>query len=166
MAGFAVRALGADPHRARELLRRSLQINPNSAIALTTAAWNEAMLANPDEGLAMLARAERLSPRDPKAWYMASAAALAHFAAGRFEQAAGRARAALAHNPRFPRTLRILAASLAKLGRTEEAASVMRKPLRLEPHLTIAELRWRLRHMHEDVLRPFVEGLRTAGLPD
>jgi TolB-like protein len=166
MAGFAVRALGADPHRARELLRRSLQINPNSAIALTTAAWNEAMLANPDEALAMLARAERLSPRDPKAWYMASAAALAHFAAGRFEQAAGRARAALAHNPRFTRTLRVLAASLAKLGRTEEAASVMRELLRLEPHLTVAELRWRLRHMHEDVLRPFVEGLSAAGLPD
>jgi TolB-like protein len=166
MAGFAVRALGADPHRARELLRRSLQINPNSAIALTTAAWNEAMLASPDEGLAMLARAERLSPRDPKAWYMASAAALAHFAAGRFEQAAGRARAALAHNPRFTRTLRVLAASLARLGRTEEAASVMRELLRLEPHLTVAELRWRLRHMHEDVLRPFVEGLSAAGLPD
>jgi TolB-like protein len=166
MAGFAVRALGADPHRARELLRRSLQLNPNSAIALTTAAWNEAMLANPGPALEMLRRAERLSPRDPRAWYMASAAALAHFAAGRFEQAVECAKAALAQNPRFTRTLRVLAASLAHLGRVECAARAMRELLRIEPHLTAEELRWRLRHMHGDVLEPFVEGLRVAGLPE
>ena len=99
MSAFAIRALGADAHRARELLGRSLQLNPNSAIALTTAAWNEAMLGNPQKALELLERAERLSPRDPRAWYMASAAALTHFAAGRFEEAVACAKRALAQNP-------------------------------------------------------------------
>lgn len=166
MSAFAVRALGADPHRARELLSRALQLNPNSAMALTTAAWNEGMLANSGKALEMLQRAERLSPRDPRAWYMASAAALAHFAGGQFEEASMYARRALSHNPRFTRTLRVLAASLAKLGHMGSAAQVMRSLLKIEPHLTVSKLRWRLRHMDEGLLGTFLEGLHLAGLPE
>ena len=166
MSAFAIRALGADAHRARELLSRSLQLNPNSAIALATAGWNEAMLGNPKKALELLQRAERLSPRDPRAWYVASAAVLAHFAAGQFEVAVACAKRALAQNPRFTRTMRGLAASLAKLGRIEEAKQTMKDLLRIEPHLTCTKLRWRLRHMDEAVLSPFLEGLRLAGLPE
>jgi tetratricopeptide (TPR) repeat protein len=165
-AGFAVRVLGADPQRAREFLDRSLQINPNSAIALATAAWNEVMLGNPGGAFELLRRAERLSPRDPRAWYMAGATAFAHMVAGQYEQAVGCARRALAHNPRFTRTLRVLAASLARLGRTESAGQVMQEILRIEPHLTLTKLRWRLRHMDESALSQFSEALRLAGLPE
>jgi TolB-like protein/Flp pilus assembly protein TadD len=166
MAGFAVRVLGADPQRAREFLDRSLQINPNSAIALATAAWNEVMLGNPVRAFALLQRAERLSPRDPRAWYMAGATAFAHLAAGQYEEAVSCARRALAHNPRFTRTLRVLAASLALLGRMESAAQVMQEILKIEPHLTLTKLRWRLRHMDEGLLKQFSAALRLAGLPE
>jgi TolB-like protein/Flp pilus assembly protein TadD len=166
MSAFAFRALGADVHRARELLGRSLQLNPNSAIALTTAGWNEGMLGNPHKAFELLQRAERLSPRDPRAWYMASAAALSHFAAGQFEEAVTCAKRALAQNPRFTRTLRVLAASLAKLDQMEGARQVIQDLLRIEPHLTVTKLRWRLRHMDETVLSPFLEGLGLAGLPE
>jgi TolB-like protein/Flp pilus assembly protein TadD len=166
MAGFAVRVLGGDPQRARELLDRSLQINPNSAIALATAAWNEVMLGNPMRALELLQRAERLSPRDPRAWYMAGAAAFAHFVEGQFEEAVRCAERALAHNPRFTRTLRVLAASLARLGRMDSAGQVMQEVLKIEPHLTLTKLRWRLRHMDEGVLKRFSEALRLAGLPE
>ena len=166
MAGFVVRVLGADPQRAREFLNRSLQINPNSAIALATAAWNEVMLGNPVRAFELLQRAERLSPRDPRAWYMAAAAAFAHMVAGQYEEAVSCAKRALAHNPRFTRTLRVLAASHARLGRMESAAQVMQEILKIEPHLTLTKLRWRLRHMDEGALNQFSEALRFAGLPE
>jgi len=123
------------------------------------------MLANSKKALEMLRRAERLSPRDPRAWYMASAAALAHFAGGQYEEASACARRALSENPRFTRTLRVLAASQAKLGRIESATQVIGDLLKIEPDLTVTKLRWRLRHMDESLLRTFLEGLALAGLP-
>jgi tetratricopeptide (TPR) repeat protein len=166
MAAFAVRVLGADPHRAQELVARSLELNPNSAMALTQAGWAEVFLAKPAKALDLLRRAERLSPRDPRAWYRAAVAALAHFVAGEFEQATACARKALAQSPRFAPTLRVLAASLAKLGRTDDARQAMQDLLRLEPQLTVTMLRRRLRHMDAKARKPFLEALRVAGLPE
>jgi TolB-like protein/Flp pilus assembly protein TadD len=165
MSAFAVRALSADSYRARELVTRSLQLNPHSIMALTTAAWGEVFLGNPPGALELLQRAQRLSPRDPKVWYMTAAAALAYFSMARYEEAARCAKRALAQNPRFAGSLRALAASLAKLGRVDDAAQVGQQLLTLDPRLTAMELRWRLRQMHGDVLNPFVNGLRIAGLP-
>jgi TolB-like protein/Flp pilus assembly protein TadD len=166
MAAFAVRALGADSRRARDLAARSLELNPNSARGLTAAAWAEVFVGEPQRALPLLRRAERLSPRDPKAWYLAAAAALAHFGLAQFEEAAGWARKALAQNPRFAGSLRALAASLAKLGRADEAAEVVRRLLEIEPSLTVTELSSRLKHMDASVLTPFLDGLRIAGLPE
>jgi TolB-like protein len=166
MAAFAVRALGADSRRARELAARSLELNPNSALGLTGAAWAEVFVGNPQAALPLLRRVERLSPRDPKAWYTAAAAALAHFGLAQLEEAISYARKALAQNPRFAGSQRVLAASLARLGRTDEAAGVVRELLTIEPDLTIAKLHWRLKHMHGSVLNPFLDGLRIAGLPE
>src|SRR5262249_29956065 len=45
MADYAIRILGRDPLRARELHTLSLQLNPYSAKALTASAWNEAQLS-------------------------------------------------------------------------------------------------------------------------
>ena len=166
MVAFAVRVLGSDAQHARELVGRSLELNPNSAIALTTAGWAETFVASPAKALEFLGRAERLSPRDPKAWYMAAAAALAHFVAGQFDEAVLYARKALAQNPRFAPTLRVLAASLARLDDMGGATRSVRELLKLEPHLTLEILRARMAHMDARALEPFMEALRIAGLPD
>jgi TolB-like protein len=166
MAAFALRVLGADPHRARELVTRSLQLNPNSAMALTQAGWAEIFLGNSSKALELLGRAERLSPRDPRAWYMAAVAALAHFVAGEFAKAAICAERALAQNARFAPTLRVLAASRARLGESNAATIAVRELLNLEPQLTLKKLRMRLRHMPENTLKTFLEALHEAGVPD
>ena len=49
MCAYAFRELAADLQRSKELIKRSLHLNPNSAIALTIAAWNEIVLENPPE---------------------------------------------------------------------------------------------------------------------
>ena len=46
MAAYAMRRLGQDVPRARELAYRSLVLNPNSAIAMAVAGWMEAELGN------------------------------------------------------------------------------------------------------------------------
>ena len=62
-------------------------------------------------------------------------------------------------------TLRVLAASLARLGQTDAAAQAIRELLNLEPQLTIVSLRGRLEHMVEGVREPFLDALRLAGSP-
>jgi TolB-like protein/Flp pilus assembly protein TadD len=166
MTAFAFRVLGGDPHRATELVNRSLQLNPNSAIALTTAGFGEVLSGNGERALQLLQRAERLSPRDPKAWYIDATKAWAHFVAGQFEQAAARARKAWAENPRFKPPLRILAASLVKLDRVDEAAGVVRQVLTLEPYLTLSKFRKGQRYFDERALTPFIDALRAAGFPE
>ena len=166
MTAFALRILGGDPHQATELANRSLQLNPNSAMALTIAGFAEILSGDAGKALELLQRAERLSPRDHKAWYTDTATAWTHFVSGQFELAAARARKAWAQNPRFKPPLRILAASLVKLDRVDEATQVAQQILRLEPHLTVTRLRRRLGYMDESALESFMEALRTAGFPE
>jgi TolB-like protein/class 3 adenylate cyclase len=166
MGAFSVRMLGGDPYRARKLLKHSIHLNPNSAIALTTAAGTEVVLGNAEEALILLQRAHRLSPRDPRAWYMAATDSLAYFVAGQYEAAAKAAGNALAQNPRYTSLLRITAASLAKLGRTEEAARAISRALDVEPTLTLSTLRTRLKFMDARVWNDYADGLRRASLPE
>jgi len=166
MVAYAIRRFAKDTRRAKELAYRSLLLNSNSAIALAIAGWMEAMTANPEKALELLRRAQRLSPRDPRGWFMASAVALAHFAADRYEDAAAASREALDQNPRFAQAQRMLAASLAMLGRRERAAEIVQEVLKMEPQLTLTRLRARLRGMDERIWSKWAEGLRIAGLPE
>jgi len=166
MAAYAIRELGMDPLRAKEIAYRSLHLNPNSAIALTIAAWIEAPLPNPKTALQLLQRAERLSPRDPRAWSMATAQALAHFVEGNYEQSATCAKKALAQNPRFAIALRLLAASLAKTGASDQGSETMKKILEIEPQLTTSKLRARVPFMPQSIWTHLKEGLVQAGLPE
>jgi TolB-like protein/Tfp pilus assembly protein PilF len=166
MAAFAVLQFAMDARRAKELIYRSLLLNPNSAIAVTMAGNVETFSANPAKGLELLRRAERLNPRDPRAWIRSFGMALAHFAEGRFDEAASWGQKALAQNRRYAPALRILAASLAKLGQGDKAAEVMREILTLEPQLTLSKFRARTMFYDESVWNKLADGLRLAGLPE
>jgi hypothetical protein len=62
--------------------------------------------------------------------------------------------------------LRITAASLAKLGRTDEAARAISRALDVESGLTLSGLRTRLKNMDARVWNDYADGLRCAGLPE
>src|SRR5260370_9023935 len=87
MAGYAILRLRMDLPRARELFRHSLQLNPNSAMASAIQAETEANLGNTCESLELVFRAMRLSPRDPRRWYITLKAAWVCFVDGQFDQA-------------------------------------------------------------------------------
>jgi TolB-like protein len=165
MSAYAVWNLAMDTARAKELANRSLAINPNSAMALTSLAWIETCNANPAKGLELFRRAERLSPRDPRGWFISAGMAATHFYEGRFDEAVLWAQKALNHNPRFAIALRFLAASLARQGEADKAEAVVREILDIEPELTLTKLRARLMFLSDWCWCRYSEGLRSAGLP-
>jgi TolB-like protein len=166
MAARALLRLQPDAYRARELAYRSLQLNPNSAIALAVAGQIEASLGNADEALDLLFRAQRMNPRDPRAWFAASAMAHAYFKQERFDEAVSAARKAVSQNPRYSIAFRLLAASLAKAGQMKEAAEAMREVLNIEPKLTVTRLCERAMVHNEAFFSEFLDALRLAGLPE
>ena len=101
MVAHATLRLAMDRERAKELAYDSLELNPNSAIAMTIAGLTEAMSGNSSKAIELLRRAQRLSPRDPRGWLTASALSLAYLTDGQFEEAAASAKRAAMHNPRF-----------------------------------------------------------------
>jgi len=166
MAAYAARQLSMNAQLARELAYRSLQLNPNSAIALATTGWIEAILNEPVKALEHLRRADRLSPRDPRTWFIATGVGMAHYIGDQFDEAIVWLRKALAQNPRSAIALRLLAASLTHLGRKDLASEAVRELLRIEPHLTISSLRARFQVLDRNVWKKFSEDLRLAGLPE
>jgi TolB-like protein len=167
MAAFAELRLRMDARRARDLAYRSLELNPNSAVALSVTSRIEASLGNTDKALEFLSRAERLSPRDPRGWFIAGGGtAYTYFQAGRFAESVDAAKRALMQNPRFTVALRNLAASLVRLGRMDEAAEAMRDLLAIEPQLTLTRLRGRMMNVDERLWQDYSAALRRAGLPE
>jgi TolB-like protein/Tfp pilus assembly protein PilF len=166
MAAVAVRHLAMDSHRAKQFADRSLQLNPNSAIALAIAAWIEVGVGDWAKALELAHRAERLSPRDPRGWFIATVIGLAHFHAGHFEEAESHLKKALVQNSRSATALRILAASLANLGRRDEAAAVVQEALKIDPQFTISKFRTRSVFLAESVRTRVADALRLAGLPE
>jgi tetratricopeptide (TPR) repeat protein len=167
MSGHAVWHFAMDAGRAKELVSRSLAVNPNSAMALTVLAWIETCSnANPTKGLELFRRAERLSPLDPRGWFISAGVAAVHFVQGRLDETISSAQKALFHNPRFAVALRFLAASLARQGRADEATVVVREILKLEPDLTLTKLRARLMFLDDSYWSRYSEGLRGAGVPE
>jgi tetratricopeptide (TPR) repeat protein len=173
MAGMAIWPLPGELRRGKDWVRRSLEINPNSAMALTVMGWIEAVGYGPSYGrdkekaLQLLTHARRLSPRDPSAWFTFGGLAIAYFGLARYEESVAAAETALSHNPRYAFALRFLAAGLVMLGRRERAREVAQLILKVEPGVTVARLRAR----HPDnvdlqTVNIYWDALGAAGIPE
>jgi TolB-like protein len=167
MAGYAVLRLQMDAARARELVRHSLDINPNSGIATAIAGELEAVSGNNNAAaFQLISRAAHLSPRDPRDWFIGLKTAWICFVDGQFDRAISAAKKVLNQNPRSAYALRFLAASLAKQGRSDHAAAAVREVLSIETQLTLTKLRPRLMFIEERVWNDYSAALRLAGLPE
>jgi TolB-like protein/cytochrome c-type biogenesis protein CcmH/NrfG len=166
MAAYAARQLSMDAHLAKELAYRALQLNPNSAIALAMTGWIEVALADPVKALEHLRRADRLSPCDPRTWFINTGMGMAYFQTSQYDDSIVWLKKALAQNPHSAVALRVLAACLANLGQKDRASEAIRELLKIEPHLTVSDLRARMLMAHEKLWTKFSEALRLAGLPE
>lgn len=140
---------------------RALDLDPNEADAWATLSDIAVLAGRVDEGLEHIRKAFRLNPF-PAGWYYLTLGQ-AQYAARRYEAAVETLRRDETYRTS---SRRFLAASLAQLGRLDEARAEVELFLVGNPHFTIRH--WATTEpFRDDATREhFVDGFRRAGLPE
>jgi adenylate cyclase len=160
--GFVVGVVERDYETALDAIDRSLALSPSSALAFGFSSIIHAWLGDDTTAVAHAQTALRHGPYDPLIFLPYVGLAYTNFFSARFEQAISAASRALQANPRsrFPAD-----ASLARLGRTDEAAACARHLLELETGFTIGGL-VASHFASPERLDMLADALRRAGLPE
>jgi adenylate cyclase len=162
---------GGDMDTGLALVEKAIALNPSNGRAFRMAAILHGYLGQVEKAVEYAQQADRLSPLDP-GWAGNMGYVIAYFGSGQYEKALDWTARILREKPNVMSALRYRAASLALLGRVEEAHDVVARILRQTPGYTIKDLR---RHHEFDMHRPFkmpgvtkslYQGLRLAGLPE
>ena len=95
-----------------------------------------------------------------------TAAGVAHYLAGRYNEAATHAEEGTRLRPGFTAAYRVQCAALAQAGRIEEAKAVLERLIALQPDVSATVLRATLPYSTPENLEKFIEGLRKAGMPE
>ncbi len=157
-------SLTGERDRMMAALERAIQLNPSLHQVYTRLGLFLALAGRPAEAAARLKQGMRLDPKDPNMWATRSYMAIAHFAAGRYDDAVEWVRRALEQRPDFPVACGVLAASLAHLDRLHEARTAFTELLRVQPGFSASTVDLLLSSADPDVAERFVDGLHKAGL--
>ena len=166
LAGWAVSYLAHDREAGIAALDRALVLNVNSVQALRLSGWVRLHSGDPRTATEHFTRAIRLSPLDPRISYDFSGLGAAHMMTGDYDEAVKFGRQALREMPRNVVAHRVVAASLALLGRTDEAAGAMRALLAVAPNFTMSHMRQFISYHDAEFVERYLRGLREAGLPE
>ena len=148
---------------------RALAINPNLANAHATIGWSKAITGRAEETEAHVQEAFRLSPRDTGVSQWMFIVGAAKSLGGRHEEAVAWFRRSIEANRTNPSVHIHLAASLALMGRLEQARTAAAAGLALDPKFTIARFRAFPFGDNPAYLagrNVIVDGMRMAGLPE
>jgi TolB-like protein/class 3 adenylate cyclase len=140
---------------------RALALNPNLAAAQGDIGLAKIFVGHPEETGAHENEALRLSPRDSFAWLWLHFAGAAEMTLGADDEAIALFRRSIEINRTNPLTHFFLAATLANLGKLEEAQSEAKAGLALDPGFSIR----RFREGNENDER-LLTAMRKAGVPE
>ena len=145
--------------QARTHFERALALNPNDAYHLADVAELLCHLGQAQEAVEMLKKAMRLNPNYPD-WYSRSLA-FALFTARRYDEALQ-----VLEKTRSQRSLRLLSAIYVHVGQLDQARVAAKEYLAANPNFSVRH--WaELNHFENPAdFKPYVQGLRKAGLPD
>jgi TolB-like protein/Flp pilus assembly protein TadD len=141
MAGYALAHVAGEIEEGASFLARALKLDPNLVIARHWSGYVHLWLGNIDAAIEQFEIAMRLNPLGPQIYNSQNGLACAHFLAGRFDEAASWAEAALRLLPNFVPAQFTLAASHAMSGRIQEARAACAHAMELNPTATIANRR-------------------------
>jgi len=145
-------------------LRRAVKLNPNSAAAHSHLCRGLAFAGHDREAIEHGEEAIRLSPLDPEMALFLGGFAVAHYAAGRYAEAAHYATEAAQLRPGFQGVQRMRCASLAQAGRVDEARAFLQIVLREQPQLSIDWVKANVPYQTPQLMERYLEGMRKAGL--
>jgi len=140
---------------------KAIELDPNDADLWATLSDISVLAGRVEEGLEQIRKAFRLNPF-PASWYFLMLGQ-AQYAAGEYEVAVGTLRREETYRTS---SRRFLAASLAQLGRLDEARAEVELFLISNPHFTTRH--WVTTQPFRDAatLEHFVDGFHKAGLPE
>ena len=164
MAGHAIAYFGHEHTEAVFLVNHSVEINPNSAFACLLGGWVHFYAGNGDAAISFLKKGVRLSPRDKKDFVFSSGLAYAHFLIGEYSEAVRWASLAIAQQPIWLASYKMLAACQALQGNADAARIAGKKLLAANPNFRATQdgTHWASGEARERYWR----GLSIAGLPD
>jgi tetratricopeptide (TPR) repeat protein len=165
IAGHVRAFLHHSLREAAALHDRALELNPNLAMAWALSAITYAWLGEADEAERRNKRYKALSPFDPLAFFFDSVFGMIHLLRHEYEAAASVGHAATLLNPSFSGGYKPYLAALGHLGRKQEAATVLRRLLTIEPDFTIGRFMSKTGLALPADREHYAEGLRLAGAP-
>jgi TolB-like protein len=164
LGGFVISITEHDHATALEAFEQALAISPSSSFALFFGAIALAYAGEAERAIDWAERALRISPFDRLNYIAYHALAIGHFTRGRYDEASHAARRAVQSIPNFSVSQSLLAATLAKLGRVEEAKAIALQVLALDPTFRAAKLCTAL-GLPTALAEPITDAWITAGLP-
>jgi tetratricopeptide (TPR) repeat protein len=146
-------------------MRQAIDLNPSFAAAQAILGHMLTYAGQPEETIALVEKAIRLSPNDPRLFIWLPALAAAHYQLGHYEQAIEAGRRSWTLNRNWPTGLTYVVAGLGQLRRMEEARAALATYQELRP-TDLASWERNARRLFTDgaAVDHIVEGLRRAGL--
>ena len=144
--------------------RRAVSLNPSSAAAHCYLSHGLAFSGRCDEAIAHGNEAIRLSPLDPDTAMFLGGITVAHYLAGRYADAFRTSEELLRLRPGFHGAQRLRCASLAQMGRVEEARQSLAAVRLEQPQLSIDWIKSSVPYQTPELMEHFLTGMRKAGL--
>jgi TolB-like protein len=171
---FDARALSISGHvraflhrRLREAMvlhERALSLNPNLAMAWALSSGTYAYAGDPEEAERRIKRYKKLSPLDPHAFIFDTILVIIKLMKREYETAVELGGAVCQLNPSFSAAYKPYLAALGHLRRNQEAATVRRRLVALEPDFTIERFLATTPLERESDRMHYADGLRLAGI--
>jgi len=146
--------------------RRAVSLNPSSAAAHCYLSHGLAFSGQSSEAIAHGNEAIRLSPLDPETAMFLGGIAVAHYLDGRYAEAVRCSDELLRLRPGFHGAQRMRCASLAQMGRVDEARASLASVRLEQPQLSIPWIRSSVPYQTPELMERFLAGMRKAGLTD
>ncbi len=144
--------------------RRAVSLNPSSAAAHCYLSHGLAFSGQCCEAIAHGNEAIRLSPLDPDTAMFLGGIAVSHYLAGRYAEAFQTSEQLLRLRPGFHGAQRLRCASLAQMGRVEEARNSLAAVRLEQPQLSVDWIKSSVPYQTPELMEHFLAGMRKAGL--